>query len=408
MNREQGTEDRGFRNWRTCGALFSVLCLLIPGIVSADVLDDLRDQLSQRRQRLQDIEKRISQYRKEVSEKREVADTLKDQIKVIDGQVTSLQLELDKTAVEVEKTEAEGGVVQEEIRRTEDDMDKKRHQLREAIRILQIVEADSTVESFFKYPSLSGALTEIRAVERVQQRTQETLGEVKGLRDALQTKAAALRDLERELKELKERQARQKKTLEDQQATKERLFDITKAQEAEFQDLLQKAAAEQRRANAEIASIEAQVREELARRGITSLGGVGIFDFPIDPIFGISCGFHCAGYPYAHLIGPHAGIDMPTHMGTPVRAAADGYVARAHDSGGPGYSYVLVLHGDNFSTVYGHLSSVSIGDGQFVTRGQVLGASGGVGRGAGLSTGPHLHFEVRKNGVPVNPAQYLP
>lgn len=381
---------------------------LLPLVASADVLDDLRDRLLQRRQRLQEIEKRISQYRREVTEKREVAETLQDQIAVIDGQVTSLQLELDKTAVEVEKTEAEGNVVQEEIRRAGDDMDKKRRQLREAIRVLQIVEADSTIESFFKYPSLSGALTEIRAVERIQQRTQETLGEVKGLRDALQTKAAALRDLERELKELREQQARQKKTLEDQETAKVRLFEITKSQEAEFQQLLQQAAAEQRRANAELASIEAEVRAELARRGVTSLGGVGIFDFPIPPIFGISCGFHCGGYPYAHLIGPHTGIDMPTHMGTPVRAGADGYVARAHDSGGPGYSYVLLLHGDNFSTVYGHLSSVAVNDGQFVTRGQVLGASGGVGRGAGLSTGPHLHFEVRKNGVPVNPAQYLP
>ncbi|TSC73114.1 MAG: peptidase M23 [Parcubacteria group bacterium Gr01-1014_38] len=390
--------------------VFVVLCALLPLWADADVLDDLRQQLLERRQKLQEIEGRIERYRQEVAERQEVADTLRGQVRVIEGQVSALTLELDKTAVEVEKTETEERVVGEEIRRAEGEMDKKRRQLREAIRLLQVVETDSVVETFFKYPSLSGALTEIRAVERVQQRTQETLGEVKQLREALGTKAASLRDLERELKELKDRQEKQRRTLEDQEAAKERLYEITKSQEAEFQELLQEAAAERRRANAEIARIEAEVRAELARQGITSLGGVGIFDWPVDPIFGISCGFHCPDYPYRHLIGPHAGIDLPTHMGTPVRAGADGYVARTYDSGGPGYSYILILHGDNFSTVYGHLSSIAISEGKFVTRGQAIGATGGAPgtRGAGLSTGPHLHFEVRKDGVPVNPAQYLP
>lgn len=402
--KEQGTMRRAI------AFLLPAACFLFPLFASADVLDDLRQQLLERRQALQAIEGRIQRYRQEVSERREVAETLRGQIRVIENQVSSLKLELDKTAIEVEKTEAEGQVVSEEIRRAESDMDRKRRQLREALRLLQVVETDSVVEAFFKYPSLSGALTEIRAVERVQQRTQETLGEMKQLREALESKAASLRDLERELKELKDRQEKQKRTLEDQEVAKERLHEITKSQEAEFQTLLNKAAAEQRRANAEIANIEAEVRAELARQGITSLGGVGTFDWPIDPIFGVSCGFHCPDYPYQHLLGPHAGVDIPTHMGTPVRAGADGYVARANDSGGSGYSYVLILHGDNLSTVYGHLSSVSIGTGKFVTRGQTIGATGGAPgtRGAGLSTGPHLHFEVRKNGIPVNPAQYLP
>lgn len=391
------------------GVLLALFTLL-PVWAEADVLDDLRQQLLERRQRLQAIEGRIEQYRAEVAERREAADTLRGQIRVIEGQVSSLKLEIDKTAVEVEKTEAEERVVGEEVRLATGDIDRKRRQLRETVRLLQVVETDSVVEAFFKYPSLSGALTEFRAVERVQQRTQETLGEVKQLREALEAKAAALRDLERELKELKDRQDKQKHTLEDQEATKERLFEITKSEEAEFQKLLNAAAAERRRANAEIASIETEVRAELARRGITSLGGVGIFDWPVDPIFGISCGFHCPDYPYRNLIGPHSGIDLPTHMGTPVRAGADGYVARTFDSGGSGYSYILILHGENFSTVYGHLSSIAVGEGKFISRGQVIGATGGAPgtHGAGLSTGPHLHFEVRKDGVPVNPALYLP
>ena len=390
--------------------LLSFTVLLVPVVASADVLDELRDRLAESRKRLQDIEGRIDQYRKQVAEQQAQANTLRGQIRLIDQEVDALTLELDKTAVEIEKVETESAAVHEELRRMEEDIDRKRTQLREAVRLIQAFEADSLVETFFKYPTLSGAIVEVRAIERVQQKTQQTLAEIKDLRAALQTKAEALRDLERELKELKERQERQKKTLEEQQTAKQRLFEVTKAQEAKFQDLLEQTAAEQRRANAAIAGIEARVREELARRGITRLGGVGIFDWPVDPIFGIACGFHCPDYPYLRLIGPHTGVDLPTHVGTPVRAGADGYIARANDAGGPGYSYVLMLHGDDFSTVYGHLSSIAVKDGAFVTRGQVLGYTGGVpgSRGAGLSTGPHLHFEVRKNGIPTDPARYLP
>lgn len=394
-----------------CGVLLFVIFLfLAPAAARADVLDDLRDKLFERRQQLQAIEARIEQYRKEVSERQQQATTLRGQVRVIEQNVTALTLEIDKTAVEIEEVIAESAAVAEEIRVQEEGIAKKREQLRELVRLLQALEADSGIEAFFKYPSLTGALVEQRAVTRVQQRTHEALNGIKELRAELKKRSEALRDLERELAELHGRQEAQKKTLEDQQAAKSRLLEITKAQEQEFQKLLNSAAAEHRRAQAQISSIESEVRAELARRGITRLGGVGIFDWPLDPIFGISCGFHCPDYPFRSFLGPHTGIDIPTHMGTAVRAGADGYVARARDAGGPGYSYVLILHGDDFSTVYGHLSSISASDGQFVSRGQVIGATGGApgSRGAGLSTGPHLHFEVRKSGNPVNPAPYLP
>lgn len=383
---------------------------LWPAVVSADVLDDLRERLQDSRKKLQEVESKVEAYRTRVREQQSEARTLRGQIRILDDQLVGLKLELDRTVAEGEKVNADIAAVAEEIRRVEEAVNAKRAHLREELRVLQVLNAASLVENFFKYASLSGVLSETRALERLQQSTQRTLADIKDLRRALGEKAQSLGDLERELSELKERQELQVRTLSDQQQVKERLYEVTKDQEARFQGLLEQAAAEQRRANAQIAAIEAEVRAELARRGITRLGGVGAFDFPIDPIFGISCGFHCPDYPYRHLLGPHAGIDMPTHVGTPVRASADGYVARARDAGGPGYSYVLLLHGDDFSTVYGHLSNVAAQEGVFLSRGQVLGSSGGIPgtRGAGLSTGPHLHFEVRRKGIPVDPARYLP
>ena len=98
----------------------------------------------------------------------------------------------------------------------------------------------------------------------------------------------------------------------------------------------------------------------------------------------------------------HAGIDIPLPEGTPLRAADGGRVAIAGWVGGYG-NYTCIQHSGSLSTCYGHQSSIGVSVGQSVSQGQVIGNSGNTGN----STGPHLHFEVRINGSPVDPLGYL-
>jgi murein DD-endopeptidase MepM/ murein hydrolase activator NlpD len=98
----------------------------------------------------------------------------------------------------------------------------------------------------------------------------------------------------------------------------------------------------------------------------------------------------------------HSGVDIEASTGTPVRATADGQVMG--ESLGAGYgTHVVLNHGHDVLTVYGHLSAMAVMPGQHVLRGQVIGYVGQTGR----ATGPHLHYEVRLHNVPVNPYKYL-
>ncbi len=98
----------------------------------------------------------------------------------------------------------------------------------------------------------------------------------------------------------------------------------------------------------------------------------------------------------------HSGVDISANVGSPVIAPADGLVTFADFEGGYGRA-IMVDHGHGISTRYGHLSSFAVTAGQYIHRGDTLGYVGQSGR----STGPHLHYEVRINDVPVNPYKYL-
>lgn len=98
----------------------------------------------------------------------------------------------------------------------------------------------------------------------------------------------------------------------------------------------------------------------------------------------------------------HDGVDLAAPTGTPVRATANGVVERADWFGGYGL-FVALEHGGDIETRYGHMSRLNVAAGQAVHKGDIIGYVGTTGR----STGPHLHYEVRIAGAPVNPMPYL-
>lgn len=155
----------------------------------------------------------------------------------------------------------------------------------------------------------------------------------------------------------------------------------------------------------DIATIDLQLLRESSKNKFVLETALA---WPIFPKRGISAGFREPGY-YKRFKMQHNAIDIPAPQGTPLTAAASGYVYKAKDNG-LGYSYIIILHKNNLRTVYGHISRINVKEGQLVQEGELIGLSGGMPgtKGAGkMTTGPHLHFEVLENGVYKNPLDFL-
>jgi len=152
---------------------------------------------------------------------------------------------------------------------------------------------------------------------------------------------------------------------------------------------------------AEEAAIEDQIRRSehtVVGQKMLRLPFRGGFMFPVGGR--TSCPFGYRHHPITGRYSLHTGVDISCRTGTPVHAAAAGIVSRAGYNRAYGYM-VIIQHNGGYSTLYGHNSRLLVNEGDQVRQGQVIARSGSTG----WSTGPHVHYQLMKNGNPINPGR---
>jgi murein DD-endopeptidase MepM/ murein hydrolase activator NlpD len=224
--------------------------------------------------------------------------------------------------------------------------------------------------------------------------------------------ASAQRDLEstqQTLQSQEQAQERAKNQLDTLAAERSNLVAIADAQRrhvasevAQIEDL---SASEEAQLEALIVERqrELEAEREQQRRAAGIVGpesAPGALAWPVSGT--ITSPFGYRQNPFGGGMEFHQGLDIAAPMGTTITAAAGGTVIQAGWFGGYG-NYIVIDHGGGMSTGYGHCSQIFVSVGQKVQKGQAIGAVGSTG----ASTGPHVHFEVRINGKPVDPAAYF-
>ena len=235
-------------------------------------------------------------------------------------------------------------------------------------------------------------------LERISDQDREITDRVTGLRDQAQEQAVQLAKLEQREQLAAERILQERDQIASAQNQLLSSRDQLASARSDKQGVLSQVRSQKQDAMEDLASLQAeQARVAGALQGSPGpiKQGSGQLIWPVNgPVTGVF-----GEVRPGHM---HAGIDIAVPEGTPIRAADSGRVALMGYVGGYG-NYTCVQHTASMSTCYGHQSSFATSNGASVSQGQVIGYSGNTGN----STGPHLHFEVRINGSPVDPMGYL-
>lgn len=372
----------------------------------------LNQQINDKRKEAESLKKQAEMYKKSLASKQRQIATLNYQVSTLNQTITKISLEKEALEVEIDEINLSIRNNQLKMQATEEQVDEQKDNLAELVRTLyQNDKQDNLLMILATNDNLGDYLAQVQHLQGIQGGVLSGIDTLGSLKAALAHEQESLDKNKESLSALQDELSAKTETLESQKETKFSLIEETRGEESKYQQLLEELKGEQSRINNDIVSLEQVAREQLNRQireGSTRDLGAGPMIWPIESRR-VTAYFHDPDYPYRNVF-EHPAVDIGTKQGTPIAAAASGYVARAKDAG-LGYSYIMLIHDNGLSTVYGHVSQINVTEGTFVTQGQTIGATGGAPgtRGAGrLTTGAHLHFEVRLNGIPVNPLNYLP
>ena len=268
--------------------------------------------------------------------------------------------------------------------------------------------SDRRTEAWFEAEDATIAAHKIALLDLISSNTNDILDQLKLIqeeRSYLLTKAAVAQE---EADAIREELEQVRLELDAQKAAREEIKEELDVRRSHWDSVLATAVEEQQEITNFIAAEEERIARELeearrraeleARLGqITEAGWVLPSPGAITSLFGPRL------HPILGYVRMHNGVDFNCWTGDPIRAATDGIVITAEYYGGYGYT-IIIQHANSISTLYAHLSGFNSQVNDYVVAGEQIGVCGTTG----LSTGPHLHFEVRQSGVPVNPVPYLP
>lgn len=381
--------------------------------IDSEEVEQIQKQIKQHQTKIEELHEQKKIYKGKIELKRGEALNLKNQIYILKNQIAEREIEVKEKENEIGKTNLSIKRIQLEILQKKQEINELKNDLKNILQVINSYDNKNFLEIVFLESSISEALNHIRYLDSLQSKLAHSLKRLTTVKEGLEEHENSLRIQLQELLDLKTGLQDKKAKLESEKQTNQIILDETRGAEWKFQSLLAEVIEEHQKVENEIIELEREARKKIAeekekKAELMEAEGIIVFSWPV-PNEGITAIFHDPDYPYRDWIGEHSGIDIRASQGTSIRATASGYVARAKH-GGLGYSYVMIIHNDEFSTVYGHVSEILVEEGEYIRRGSIIARSGGLPgtSGAGkFSTGSHLHFEVRLNGIPVNPQDYL-
>lgn len=391
--------------------------LVFSSAFTAQAKTSSQSKLDKINQNIKEAQKELDSLDDQVADKKAYSDALmkkidllQDKLDALESNRDDLQNEIDAVQKRIDETQTEINKAEKEIEKKEQEFDGVYEEYCQRLRAMYISGNVSMLEVLLESGDISSILTRAEMVKSVSEQDSATL-------DDLMTKMEEINKEREELANNKIQLGKDKDSLNSRKQELQKSIDEYNSSKAELN-------AEVEECNAALASlddkrsevketlnvnqeqkrqIEAEINNALSGSGSNKPGsgnynpGTGQLAYPT------SYRQISAGYPNYSNGSYHGGVDWPCPTGTAVHASDSGVVVIAKKLTYSYGQYILIDHGNGLSTLYAHNSSLVVGVGDKVSKGQIIAYSGE----SGNATGPHVHFEVRLNGTRVNPMSYL-
>ena len=395
--------------------VLTLVLSLIPAKVSAASSGEIRKQLNKLKEEKNAITAQIDEVRGLYDANASEIDGLINQKNAIDQEITLLHQQVDNINQQIATYAILIADKQDELDDAQERLDYLTEKNKERIRVMEEEGKLSYWSIVFKANSFSDLLDRLDMMQEINAADHRRLMEMAEAAQLVETTQAELAMEKDELELTRTELADAELVLEAKRVEADGILTELIAKGDEFQAKLDESEALQSQLMNEIAQAEKDLKEAEYKEWLATSRPSGTETDPsgqkpnaagwIKPLksYTITSSFGNRVHPVLGYERFHEGVDMSAYTNTPIYAARSGKVTRAaYQDGGAGY-YVNINHGDGFSSIYMHMTRYIVSSGQYVEQGQVIGYVGSTG----LSTGPHLHFGIAKNGSYVNPMKYI-
>ena len=362
-----------------------LLSALMPRAVTKSQVDALKKQAAEATARKDEAKKKLASINADLSK-------LEQQIALLDQQIEAQE---DEIAAQETLLEELTKLIDEktiELAESEAEQERQYGTMRERIRYMAEHGTTSYLSILLSSDSFSDFLNRYEIIKQISLRDEKLFEKLKAIRDRVASEKLELEETKKEEEETRAVMEQNKLELEAQRAEKIRqqqaAMDAKNAANKAYAEMIEKEEkllAEYKKAAAELAAQS------------TYVGGTFMWPLPAANNV-ITCPYGMRKHPITGVRKLHTGIDLRASTGTKVYAANSGTVTTSGYSSAWGNS-IIISHGGGLTTLDAHLSRRSVSKGNKVKRGDIIGYTGNTG----YSTGPHLHFEIDKNGTPYDP-----
>lgn len=357
----------------------------------ADV-NDLKDEAGDLADQRKELESQLDALADDKSEALKRKDLLDQQITNLSSQIRNVEAQISTYETLITQTEAELAEAQE----------KEEAQYELFCSRVRDMEKRGTVSYWsvlFRATSFTDLLGRLDIINEIMDADQAVIDELKALQEEIETKKTELETSKKESEAAKADLVTKKNDLDVQRTKANQLVQEIESNESEYQSTLDAIEAEEESIQKKIVQLSQQLA---AQNGSSSSAALGGYIWPVSSRR-ITSPFGNRNTGIAGASTNHKGVDIGgVYYTSRVHAAKAGTVIISTYSSSYG-NYVVVSHGSGNTTLYAHMSSRSVSVGDYVNQGDVLGITGSTG----ISSGPHLHFEITENGTRVNPLNYL-